>query len=89
MGGTSRSGFCVTCLNCGRIHQKGFAADATFICPKCGYENYVFLRYGVQIEMPASKIERQQLMKRVQQFAYSLDQLARSEHEDKNLKELA
>ena len=27
-----------------------------FICPKCGYENYVYLKHGVQIEMPAAQL---------------------------------
>ena len=37
---SGKTGYCVTCLKCGKIHQKGYAADAIFICPKCGYENY-------------------------------------------------
>lgn len=72
----SKSGYCVTCMKCGKIHQKGFAADATFICSKCGYENYVFLSHGVQIEMPAEHIEDTQFLKRIRKFAISLQQLA-------------
>ena len=75
------TGYCVTCLKCGKIHQKGYAADATFICPKCGYENYVFLRYGVQIEMPAEHIHDQKFLSRIRQFAISLEQFASAESE--------
>lgn len=74
-------GYCVTCLKCGKIHQKGYAADATFICPKCGYENYVFLRYGVQIEMPAEHIHDQKFLSRIRQFAISLEKFASAEAE--------
>ncbi|MCI6767638.1 hypothetical protein [Porcincola intestinalis] len=82
MSGTNMSGYCVTCLRCGKIHQKGYAADAIFICPKCGYENYVFLRYGVQIEMPADLIHNEQFLTRVRKFAVSLERLAGAEQED-------
>ena len=75
----SKSGYCVTCLKCGKIHQKGYAADATFICSKCGYENYVFLSHGVQIEMPAEHIENAQFFKRIRKFAISLDQLKKDD----------
>lgn len=73
------TGYCVTCLRCGRIHQKGYAADATFICPKCGYENYVYLKHGVQIEMPAEHMHDRQFLARIRKFAISLEQLAGAE----------
>ena len=79
MSNTFQTGYCVTCLKCGKIHQKGFAADATFICPKCGYENYVFLKYGVQIEMPAKHIHDQDFLSRIRKFAVSLEQYSRAE----------
>ena len=87
MSETNKTGYCVACLKCGKIHQRGFAADSIFICPKCGYENYVYLRHGVQIEMPAAQMQRQQFLSRVRKFASSLEQLARDEQEDTLLKE--
>lgn len=87
MSETSKTGYCVTCMKCGKIHQKGFVADAVFICPKCGYENYIYFRHGVQIEMPASQMQSQQFLSRVRKFASSLEQLARAEHEDTLLDE--
>ncbi len=53
---SGKTGYCVTCLKCGKIHQREYAVDAMFICPKCGYENYVYLKHGVQIEMPAAQL---------------------------------
>lgn len=88
MSETYKSGYCVTCLKCGKIHQKGYAADATFICPKCGYENYVFLKHGVQIEVPASQLQSQQFLERIRKFAISLDQLAGVNREKSSQEEL-
>lgn len=84
---SGKTGYCVTCLKCGKIHQKGYAADAIFICPKCGYENYVYLKNGVQIEMPAAQMQSQQFLARVRKFALSLEQLTRDEKEETLLEE--
>ena len=84
---SGKTGYCVTCLKCGKIHQKGYAADAIFICPKCGYENYVYLKNGVQIEMSAAQMQSQQFLARVRKFALSLEQLTREEKEDTLLEE--
>ena len=81
MSETNTLGYCVTCLKCGKIHQKGLAADATFICPQCGYENYIYSRYGVQIEMPAKNIHDPKFLSRIRQFAVSLEQYASAEAE--------
>lgn len=71
----SNTGYCVTCLKCGKIHQKGYAADAVFICPKCGYENYVYLSHGVEIVMPAAHMQNQQFLIRIRKFALGLERL--------------
>lgn len=84
---SNTTGYYVTCIKCGKIHQKGVAADATFICARCGYENYVYLRHGVQIEMPAMQMQDRQFLNRVRRFASSLEQLARAEQEDTLLEE--
>lgn len=84
----NNAGYCITCMRCGKIHQKGYAADATFICPKCGQENYVYLRNGVQIVMPAGHMQSRNFLDRVRKFAISLDRLRENETESEALQEL-
>ena len=84
----SNAGYCMTCIRCGKIHQKGYAADATFICPRCGQENYVYLRNGVQIVMPAGYMQSRHFLDRVRNFAISLDRLSDSAKESETLQNL-
>ena len=72
------TGGMITCDKCGKTLQKSARTDSTIICPRCGYNNYVYLEDMIKIQFPAGLLKADHAYEYVSCAVTALRKLRRS-----------